>query len=530
MRLVFRLFLLLLLTTAAAAQQSITTTFASNNSAAGNMFDIEVTAPILITDLDINLGVGTFDIEIYRPTAGGSYVPIGLTAGSWTLQETFTGVVSAGFNVMTPLSLVTPILILPGQLEGFYITAASFTGLQYTNGTTVGAEYVNDGVVSIFEGVGKSYPFLQNFTPRIWNGTIYYIPASGSFAENTPIGVGGGGGSSIGDGSVYELFNTAAPFDLANTSHSYVWIGDGYIVLPGTSPFVIPTGANPVTLANNSIVPVQLPFALPCPQGFIETVYLCSNGFLAFESGAPTSSTESVSALLANESRLCFLWDNLNPAQGGSVDASVDPSNPGVFHITFTNVPESGASGSANTVQVSLSDSGIIDVKYGAVSSTDSLIGFSTGNGATAPGASNYAGIPTIPLGPVVTGQERQAVTLVADTRPVIGTSWDLTCRDNQPGTIFGVSILGLTDPMILDLSLVGIPMPGNQLRASVDLVQGPFFITPSTNSFCYSYTLPNDPTIVGAELFTQGAAFGGGPNAFDAQTSNGIKGTLGDG
>lgn len=36
-------------------------------------------------------------------------------------------------------------------------------------------------------------------------------------------------------------------------------------------------------------------------------------------------------------------------------------------------------------------------------------------------------------------------------------------------------------------------------------------------------------PAIVVGDLFTQGTAFGGGPNAFDAQTSNEIKVTLGD-
>jgi len=34
--------------------------------------------------------------------------------------------------------------------------------------------YVQDSHLQIYEGVGKSYPFGSDFSPRVWNGSIIY--------------------------------------------------------------------------------------------------------------------------------------------------------------------------------------------------------------------------------------------------------------------------------------------------------------------------------------------------------------------
>jgi len=52
---------------------------------------------------------------------------------------------------------------LPGEVD-----------FNYTDGTAVGAVAASNGDLQILQGTGKEYPFGTSFTPRVWNGTIYY--------------------------------------------------------------------------------------------------------------------------------------------------------------------------------------------------------------------------------------------------------------------------------------------------------------------------------------------------------------------
>ena len=99
---------------------------------------------------------------------------------------------------------------------------------------------------------------------------------------------GCGAGNQIGDGSIYELFTAASPFDLSNTGQTYVWTSNGYIVLDGAGAIVPPTGS-PATYGDDQTQVVTLPFAFPCTQGLLQNIYLCSNGWISFE---PTTSTD----------------------------------------------------------------------------------------------------------------------------------------------------------------------------------------------------------------------------------------------
>jgi len=46
--------------------------------------------------------------------------------------------------------------------------------VDYTNGVLVGNLLAADANLKIFEGTGKEYPFSTNFSPRQFNGRIYY--------------------------------------------------------------------------------------------------------------------------------------------------------------------------------------------------------------------------------------------------------------------------------------------------------------------------------------------------------------------
>lgn len=164
---------LCLLVVATAPAQSLTTTFASNNGQSGNMFDVVALSDVTINDLDVNLDPGSWTVEVYVVTAGTTFVGNETNAGAWTLVGT-ASVTSAGTNVATNLGLSLGYTVTTGSTQGFYVTVNNGSGMNYTNGTTLGAVFASDANMQILEGVGKSYPFGSTFTPRVWNGTIHY--------------------------------------------------------------------------------------------------------------------------------------------------------------------------------------------------------------------------------------------------------------------------------------------------------------------------------------------------------------------
>ena len=148
---------------------SLTTMFASNNGQSGNMFDVTVlgTADVTITSFDINCDVGATNFEVYYKA--GTYVGSETTPGAWTLAGSLAGVTCNGLDVPTPLA-IGGIVIPAGQTYGLYVTDASGTGINYTNGANTFA----NADIQIDLGVGVAYPFGSTFSPRSWNGTIYY--------------------------------------------------------------------------------------------------------------------------------------------------------------------------------------------------------------------------------------------------------------------------------------------------------------------------------------------------------------------
>ena len=350
---------------------------------------------------------------------------------------------------------------------------------------------------------------------------------AGTYGLNSVEGTGCGAGNQIGDGSIYELFTAASPFDLSNTGQTYVWTSNGYIVLDGAGAIVPPTGS-PATYGDDQTQVVTLPFAFPCTQGLLQNIYLCSNGWISFEPTTSTDFSESSTELLNLFTRLAFLWDDLDPSAGGTVHTEAVSANE--FHITFTGVPEYGTAGSTNTCQIALFDSGLIEVRYGNCSLADCLAGFSSGNGATDPGATDLSNLGTIGSVTITTGYGPfwSTLELSATSRPVLGTSWDLSVDVIPTGTVAGLHWFGITNPNIADLAVIG--MPGCGLYANPDVIVGAWVPTVG-QAYSYNLNLPALPLgLIGQELFTQAAvATVPAPNALGFETTNGIKATLGD-
>jgi hypothetical protein len=167
----------LLLASSAASQTvlSLETTWASGNGQNGNMFDVMARETIRVTGFDVHYDSGTVNLEIYS-TLGG-YQGKENTPGAWTLeaavQITGQGDVSSG-GQETPVPLMLDIEIQAGQTMGFYITnmGGGEPNANYTNGT--GTTRYENNEITITEGLGNQYPFSSTYSPRIWNGRIYY--------------------------------------------------------------------------------------------------------------------------------------------------------------------------------------------------------------------------------------------------------------------------------------------------------------------------------------------------------------------
>ncbi|UTW06102.1 autotransporter outer membrane beta-barrel domain-containing protein [Pseudomonas benzenivorans] len=168
----------------------LTTTFAGGNGQNGNMFDISATGSsgFTITGIAQNFDsaqpISGYQIWV----ATGGVTGNTQNASAWTLLASTGSFVSNAFGTPTLLPFTTPlsIALTPGQTIGLYLTNTDGSSVAYTNGSGVGSVAASDELLTIYEGYGKAYSvdFLgSTFSPRIWNGTLYYF--SGPDAAST---------------------------------------------------------------------------------------------------------------------------------------------------------------------------------------------------------------------------------------------------------------------------------------------------------------------------------------------------------
>ena len=195
---VFVIAILALAGLATAQPLFITTLFTSNNgrSSAGStsMFDIDVLNPgaVQILSLDVNISGTLTSVTLDVYTTPLTYVGKELTPAAWTKVATGVGVAAAR-NTPTPVD-ISDFILAPGA-HGLAIHFAT-SGNAYTNGTGTGPggnQQYQNADLKLDLGVTTAGLFSSTiFTPRVWNGTIYYIAAatitgSGSGAPGTNI-------------------------------------------------------------------------------------------------------------------------------------------------------------------------------------------------------------------------------------------------------------------------------------------------------------------------------------------------------
>lgn len=158
----------------------ISTILNYNNGQDGVMLDISSPTGIVIDSIWSNFGTGTInEVRVYKRE--GTYVGnIGSSTG-WNYVDSAQNIVSAGFNQYTSIPINLGIPVNAGDTVALYITKALLAQtapwMRYTNaasGATMGAPYVSDSNMTISYAVGIDYPFGNSYSPRIWNGRIFY--------------------------------------------------------------------------------------------------------------------------------------------------------------------------------------------------------------------------------------------------------------------------------------------------------------------------------------------------------------------
>lgn len=149
---------------------SLATTFASGNGQQGAMFDIVTTKDLRFDSVQVSLSTtGNSTIAIYYKT--GTYNGFETNSGAWTLLG--TTVVNNPSNAATIYANVgNTFPMQSGVTYGIYVQLQSGGTLNYT---TLGSNTTySNADATITAGKGVSGLFAGTFSPRAWNGAVFY--------------------------------------------------------------------------------------------------------------------------------------------------------------------------------------------------------------------------------------------------------------------------------------------------------------------------------------------------------------------
>lgn len=381
----------------------------------------------------------------------------------------------------------------------------------------------------LFNNVGLNFDLISQTLQLIPAGPVFAFVSSQCAGGNTAYGTG----CYSEFASFYESFASAAAFDLANTSMTMLNTGTGYVMTPGLTTYVAPTGAaTSLVLTDDSETVVTLGSAFAYPGGSTTTLNVCSNGFVSVGSNG-TTFTPAVAGFLNAANPSWRSWHDFNPAIAGSGQVKFEQVG-AIAYITWDGV-YSYATTNPETMQMQFdTSSGSVHMVWGTIGGAGNayLVGWSPGGpsadpgnrdiSATLPGTFSVFGADLLPLrlaaapSPVSTPTTGGTVTYTTSNMPPFA-----------PGLYVGVNILSLGQilPPGFDLGFLGAPgCPA--LITTLDLLQSMIGISDTqTVSLTFPAGLP-----IGTTIFSQSAALfppfslPNGQNAFGLVTSNGVK------
>lgn len=161
---------------ASLACDTLQTGLTGTNGNDGIMFDISALHDVTITQFAAHINpVSSGYVKIYYKTwtctQGYDTIP-----SAWTFIDSAM-VTSAGSGVATIIPINVNVMIPAGGTSAFYITGTGAPSLMYSNGTAVGAVSASDTMIQVKQGIGKSYPFGNSYSPRAFNGQVLYCEA-----------------------------------------------------------------------------------------------------------------------------------------------------------------------------------------------------------------------------------------------------------------------------------------------------------------------------------------------------------------
>jgi hypothetical protein len=320
----------------------------------------------------------------------------------------------------------------------------------------------------------------------------------------------------------YENF-AAGSFDLASSGMRLAYNVGGFYVASAAGAYVAPTaGAQALALTDDSTTSVTLASALSYPGGTTSTLEVCSNGFVSPATGNGTAYTPSVAGWLGSVQARWGCWHDFNPAAAGSGQVKFEQVG-NVSYVTWDGVYSYGTTSPA-TFQLQF-DRATGNVTYAWGPVTVAGNGWLVGFAAAAPNADagNRDLSATLPATFRTSTTNLSPLTL-AGTTPTLGSTLTLTTTNYTASAPVGIQILSTTrvDPG-LDLAALG--MPGCFQYAGLTAL---YTVNVAAGASTYAMPIPNDPTLMGFQMFAQSVGFAIGANTSGLVTSNGVALTIG--
>jgi hypothetical protein len=536
------------------AQSPLTTTFVSNNGGlTGGMvfFDLDVINPagITIKQLDINTQSIIGELQVF--TGPASYTNIAASQSAWA--QVASGMIdAAGLNNPTRVCLGGG-FFLPFGSHAIALWGSDVSH-RYTSGSaTVPLVYANSDL-ALMAGAATNTQFGGvQFTPRVWNGNVYYdvgLTTGFSCAYTEDVGIGCNQGST----TWYEEFVSLSAFDLAGTLVSPVGVratalgSSGYVVLPSPVQWVPPSGsplsdndsATPGVLGPNEFSePLLLPFSFPFAGGSTNVVHAAANGWILLDATANQDdlSVPSATALLSQAARICPLWCPIDPLANSAINPGcgvyyeVASNNQSVL-ITWFDVgdarlgpPVSGAT-SVN-MQCALFNNGDFEFRFGpvvpAAGPGAAVVGWSRGGAVAAipdPGSSDLSsGLSLLTNGPDNFALEHAAGVAR------LGTNLALTV--NHVEAVSPLAFLLVGDSLSLpgiNLGLVGAPDCYAYTNVLLSIAVP---VNASAGTGVFTLPITNNVALIGSEFISQYVALTL-RNLLNVSTSNGARFVVG--
>jgi hypothetical protein len=424
-------------------------------------------------------------------------------------------------------------------------------------------------------------------------------PASTAQGGFTIIGASPGGGAvanpvSLATRPVTVLGTSNWPY--SNVKMQWAATNPGYVIsdvtctpnsLPGPAHVDV-LGAGCPTLpalnaGDDTTHLVTLPFSFPHSAGAVTQVIIASNGFLtlgpsiAAGSGCCSGVVTGTTGLLAGPPRISPFWTDLNESTGtggnGEVYTGIEAGS-GAFVVTWYGVGEFGVTPVvSNSFQAALYPNGDFALRYGPVSVSSAghtvLAGYSHGNGAVDPGASDLSAIaaPTVSTIyetftttalPDLTGlnflfiSSGSSYVVVpgaggAYSSPTLPLSLlNAAAPNNVPalGTTLTMDLSGISASPQGNVALLFIGFselnPGVDLGAPLGAPGCTAFFLPGPNDMnflnftfgapttSFSVAVPNNTALIGAVGIAEAVSDDTSANAFGWKFSNGLRLTVG--